>query len=174
MEKGMPVERVKIDKATLPQLHDFAVIIFGLEVPEKATKADILSVIDAAGYTQDTIPLLKKSSEIPVLSDANGDPRPRTFMHKFNGGAERECVAITIPEQDTPGGEEPVPVSVNGQQLWIPRNGRQVIPIEYVEALENAEKFIYAPISADTTMQQMEMGLREPRVVKEYPFSYAA
>ncbi|MCG8447188.1 MAG: hypothetical protein MI753_15910 [Hyphomicrobiales bacterium] len=171
---GLPVEHVAISKANLKQLQDFAGVMMGLDVAEDAKKADIIALIEAAGWPKDTIPTLQKSAEFPAISDSDGIPRPRTFMHKFNGGAERQCVAIVIPEEDKVGGSEPVPVSCNGVQIWIPRNERHAIPLEYVEILENAEMFVYPPITAETTMQQMEMGLREPRVVKQYPFSYAA
>ncbi|UWQ30258.1 hypothetical protein [Leisingera sp. M523] len=170
---GLPVEHVAISKANLKQLQDFAGIMMGLDVSQDAKKADIIALIEAAGWSKDTIPTLKKSSDIPVVSDADGKPRPRSFQHEF-GGKERECVAIMIPEEDKPGGSEPVPVACNGVPLWIPRNKREVIPMEYVEILENAEMFVYPQLSAAATMQQMEMGLREPRVVKQYPFSYVA
>ncbi|MDE4189669.1 hypothetical protein [Phaeobacter gallaeciensis] len=173
MEQGLPVEHVAVSKANLTQLTQFAELMMGLEVPEGAKKDDIKVLIETAGWTKDTIPTLKKSSEIPAVSDSNGKPRPREFMHEF-GGKERKCVAIVIPEQEKPGGAEPVPVSCNGVQLYIPRNEPHAIPVEYVEILENAEKFVYPPIMPDTSMQEMETGLREPRVVKEYPFSYAA
>lgn len=168
---SLPVEHVQLEAATMKQLMDFATIMMGLDVPKSAkTKAEVLTIIEESGWLKDTIPTFQKAAEIPVLCDSDGNPRPRTFMHEFNGGAERECVAINIPDTDKPGGQEPVPAAVNGSQMWIPRNKRVVIPVEYVEALENAEQFIYA----ETKQGMNEEGLREPQIVKAYPFSYVA
>lgn len=169
---SLPVEHVKMSEASMKQLMDFATIMMGLDVPKAAkAKADVIAIIEAAGWVMDTIPTLQKAAEVPDLCDSEGNPRPRTFQHDFNGkGVMRECVAINIPEQDKPGGQEPVPVAVNGSQMWITRNKKVVIPVEYVEVLENAEQFIYP----ETRDGLNEEGLGEPRVVKAYPFSYVA
>lgn len=172
-QTGIPVKRVMIENATEKQLRDFVTIIMGLEIKDGATKDDMTSLLEVAGYNLPDIPTMQRADEAPLFSDATGSPRPRTFKHKF-GGKERDCVAIFINQEDKTGGEEPVPVSVNGVQLWIPRGARHVVPAEYVEVLENAEKFVYAPLSANATLAEMEQGLREPRIIKEIPFSYVA
>ncbi|GAB5434794.1 MAG: hypothetical protein EpisKO_41640 [Epibacterium sp.] len=172
-QTGIPVKRVMIEDANEKQLRDFVTILMGLEVKADATKDEMMNLLEVAGYHLPDIPTMQRADDAPLFSDATGAPRPRTFTHKF-GGKERECVAIFINQEDKPGGEEPVPVSVNGVQLWVPRGERCVIPAEYVEVLENAEKFVYAPLSASATMAEMEQGLREPRIIKEIPFSYVA
>ena len=168
---SFPVEHVALEEASFKQLKEFATIMMGLEVPGAAkSKEDVRAIIETAGWSKDTIPTFQKSSDVPELCDSEGAPRPRTFEHNFNGKRMCECVAINIPETDKPGGQEPVPVSVNGSQMWIPRNERVVIPVEYVELLEHAEEFIYP----ETRDGLNEHGLGEPRVVKVYPFSYVA
>ena len=46
----------------------------------------------------------------------------------------------------------------------------QVVPIEYVEVLANAEKFVYAEY--DPEKDGGRGGLKKPQIVKEYPFNY--
>ena len=160
--KPMEVERVYLGEAKKADLEHHAAVVMGLDISKCKTADDLRGLITAAGWHDNKIPILQKAASIPTISDSNGTGRPSPFKHDFNG-KERDCLKIMIPEEDDAGGSEPVPVSVNGTLMYIPRASQVVVPAEYVEVLENAEQFIYPP---------SDNGLPTPKVVKAYPFSY--
>lgn len=175
MEKTLAVDTIELSRANLAQLQHHAAIVMGIELKGKETKEDLRTLIENSGWPKQSIPILQRSSELPVYCDSDGTPTPRTFKYNFGavdgkGGRVCECVKVLIPTSDAPGGKEPVPVAVNGKLLYIPRDKDVPIPIEYAEALSNAERFVYA----ETEDALNQFGLGVPAVVKTYPFSHPA
>lgn len=164
--KSFATEHVAKSRASKEQLLTFAGLVLQIDVDETMTKEQVLAKIEEAGWQRDTIPTLHRPSSLPQMSDATGSARPRPFDHDFQSkGKARPCIKIRVNTEDKPGGDRPVFVAVNGNGMHIPRGKTEPIPVEYVEALENAEELVYEP--------SVE-GLPEPRIVKSYPFSYVA
>lgn len=80
------------------------------------------------------------------------------------GKAPKIPIMISISEEA--GGDEPVPVSVNGIAMLIPRGQRVEVPEPYVEALRHAIMTRYEQVDVDGH-GHMQM---VPREVPAYPF----
>ena len=74
-------------------------------------------------------------------------------------------IHVNITEEA--GGNEPVPVSVNGKVMLIPRGKDVDVPAEYVEVLQHAISHKYDPLP-DGGMNPV------PREVPLYPFQRVA
>ncbi|WP_422028171.1 hypothetical protein [Roseovarius sp.] len=163
----MKQRTLKIEEAAPAELREFAKTILQLDLDGREGADKLRSKIKEAGYHADTITLFDMASADVKAAQADSKGR-RTFMKKDAAGKDREYVKILIPTQEKAGGEEPVPVGVNGRIMYIPRAEVVEIPVEYAEVLENAEEFIYEPYDGNGLG-----GLKPPRVVKSYPFQYA-
>lgn len=164
----MKQRTIPIDEAEVAELREFARTMLQIEIEGREPKHVLRSKIKAAGYHADKITLFDASS-VEAAEDRR-DARGRRVFKKTDEatGREREYVRILIPQEDKPGGDEPVPAGVNGRIMYIPRGEPQDVPVEYVEALENAVEFVYEPYNGEGLG-----GLKPPREVKSYPFQYA-
>jgi len=145
------------------ELRDFATIVMGLELAPTSNTPTTLSRIRAAGYQLDYIEIQGDAG--PAVQNQPSAAAPATERgEKMVDG--RRFMRISIPENDKAGGDEPVFVSVNGKAMFIPRNKTEWVPEEYVEALKNAQEFVYE--TADDGL-----GLKPPRVIQSYPFQAA-
>lgn len=152
-------ERVSIEEATAAQLRDFATITFGLELKGSENKPTMLGKLETVGYGLD---------DIPVMGDLTPGPAPVSSDGKvptIKNDKGEECYKILIQRDGEAGGDEPVPVGVNGVLMYIPRGEPVLVPVAYVEVLNNAVQFIYEPT---------ENGLKAPRQVTSYPHSLVA
>jgi hypothetical protein len=146
------MQKIAIADASAKQLADYAETVLGIEgVDYRLGKAKIEEKMRATMYDKDYIEVPDEEAPIQRI-----DP---TVIP----GARR-MATIFIHNQDKAGGTEPVPVAVNGRQLFIPRNQEATIPWEYYHALGNAKHFVY---------QQGPNGelIYPPSEVHEYPFS---
>lgn len=141
----MAIKEIPFAEATATQLADFAATNYGLDVRHTMGSAKIIQALQSVGYDKQTITVQVADVPQPVAS-----------------GNKRRMAEINIPEQDKPGGSEPVFVSVNGRGMYIPRDRECTVPYEYYDALRNAVKHVY-----DTD----ENGglITPPREVMEYP-----
>jgi len=151
---NQPIERVLIKDASRDILANFMTITLGIEVPDDAKVTTLRAQIIKAGWTKEDIPVLQIHSSSPKTSNI-GNP-----VLKADG---RYYITIVIPNSEGPGGEDAVPVQVNGSAMKINRGEPSEIPVEFVEALDNAKMDIYTPSNN---------GLQAPRVVHSYPFHY--
>lgn len=134
--------KIKIADATATQLAEYAQTHLGLtEVTFRMGKDRILAQMQATGFSAD---------EIQIGDDApDGGQhvvREALSVMPARAGKSRRMVRITISEVDTPGsseGREPVPVSVNGSLMYVPRGKEVEIPYEYYHALANAKWRMY-------------------------------
>ena len=148
------MKTINITEATAPQLVAFAQNTLNIEgVSTSMAKAAIIAKIKAVGYDSDTI-LVEDSAPKTVTPAGAGDV------------SERKMVKVIIQSSDAPGGQDPVPVSVNGSAMLIPRDVEAEIPFEYYEALRNAVRQHYTPLP--------DGGLSEPKDVPAYAFSKVA
>lgn len=163
----MKQRTIPIEEANLAELREFARTILQIEMHNRETAQQMRAKIKEAGYHADKITIFDATS-----AEATKERRDAGGRHVFKKtdehGREREYCRILIPNQDKPGGEEPVPVGVNGRVMYVPRGEPHDVPVEYVEALENAVEFIYEPYDGNGLG-----GLKPPRTVKSYPFQYA-
>jgi hypothetical protein len=121
--------RISLTSATLAQLVSFATVTQGLDVASRATKADVMALIAASGFT---------GTEIEVSDEEAASTRKPITAADLKG---RKMVCINIPVQEhLAGGEHPVPVGCNGTVAVIQRGVDVEVPIEYVEILRHAKK----------------------------------
>jgi hypothetical protein len=146
------MQKIAIADASAKQLADFAETNLGIEgVDYRLGKAKIEEKMRAVMYDKDFIEI--EDEEAPI---ARIEPPV--------AGNARRMATIMIPNSEKPGGTEPVPVAVNGRQMFIPRQQQVKIPWEYYHALDNAKKFIYETDENGTLKPN-------PSEAHEYPFS---
>ncbi len=144
---------ININEATGPQLVWFAQNALNIEgIRPNMSKAEMIAKIRAVGYDKDTI-------EVEDIQPA----RAKAAEASEDG---RKMVKIRIPASDAPGGQDPVPVSVNGSAMLIPRDVDCDVPESYYEALKNAVRLVYTPLP--------DGGISAPKEVPAYPFSRLA
>lgn len=149
------MKKIPIATATAAQLADFASSHLGLEVNFRMGTAAIRAKMATTGFTKDEIEVDEPEEPAPAQPVAAG-------------AKPREYVTIMIAAQESPGGSEPVPVSVNGKAMWIERSKPSRVPIEYYLALKNAVKYVYDPDPGPRG------GLLPPREVTTYPVTLLA
>lgn len=144
----MAIKEIPFEDATASQLAEFASVNYGLDVRHTMGHAKIVQSLQASGYDKQTIEV-----NVPDIAPAVA-----------SSGEVRRMAKVFIPEQEKPGGSEPVWSSVNGKALFTPRNRECEIPYEHYLALMNAVRHVY-----DTD----ENGglIDPPRNVPEYPVS---
>jgi hypothetical protein len=144
---------LKIPLASAAQLAEYAETVLGLDGVNYRLGSDaLIAKIRITGHDKDFIEVSVPEADIQRIDP----PRP------VSG---RRMATIRIYNQETPGGTEPVPVAVNGKQMFIPRDRDCDIPWEYYHALDNARKYVY-----DTdSIGRLDQATRKE--VHEYPFS---
>lgn len=142
------MKRIPLIEATASQLADFATANLGLDVQFRMGSDRIRAVMATANYTKDYIEV-DEPEPVAAQEASTKDQRPK--------------VTIIISAQEGPGGDQPVPVSVNGRAMWIERAKPSAIPYPYYEALKNAVKVVYDP--------DPNGGMKPPRNVQVYPFT---
>ncbi len=146
------MQKITIAEASAKQLADYAANVLGIDgVDYRLGKDKIEEKMRAVLYDKDFIEVEEEQATIHRIEP------PVT-------GSARRMATIYIHNQDKPGGTEPVPVAVNGRQMFIPRNAEATIPWEYYHALDNAKRLVY---------QQGPNGelMPNPSEAHEYPFS---
>ncbi|TPN11724.1 hypothetical protein [Mesorhizobium sp. B2-1-2] len=146
------MQKIAITEASAKQLADYAETVLGIEgVDYRLGKAKIEEKMRATMYDKDYIEVPDEEAPIQRI-----DP-------PVTPGARR-MATIFIMNTDKAGGTEPVPVAVNGRQMFIPRNQEATVPWEYYHALNNAKSFSY---------RQGPNGelIYPPAEIHEYPFS---
>ena len=119
---------IRLADATASQLAEFATTNLGIEIDHRAGVEKILARMDAVGFDKETIEVPDVApivAQKPLTADEIGSLK---------------TVTIEINEDGTPGGTEPVWLSVNCRAQWVPRGVPSVITLPYLEALKNAVK----------------------------------
>lgn len=144
---------VQIDDASGPQLRQYARDNLGVEfdqfTPVETMRAQVRNAI------------APKTAFLIAAPDAPLPPKPKAKA-EAEGAELPEMVTVIIAATEEPGGDEAVPVGVNGKAMLIPRGEPSKIPYRYYEVLENAKEWVYP--------QLKDGGLGQPRAVYSYPF----
>lgn len=149
----MTMKQIPIADASAQQLSDFGTLVLGIEGLNYRLGRDVL-IARLRGVSYDNAYISLPVEEKDTIQRV--DPP--------NSGHARRMAVIRIHTDDKPGGAEPVPVAVNGKQMFVPRGQDCTIPWEYYHALNNARRYVY---------EQGPNGelLDPPREVHEYSFS---
>ena len=163
---------VKVNKATVQQLLQFA-NQHGIDTTDimggdkRGVRMKLIGVIRESQLTKDDMlsldeePTPVKEKPTPALKltpakSANEARRQISDEHReamktdprnpFPGRYVGDMIKILIQKQDPkfyPGGDQPVPVTVNGSTMLIPRGKVCEVPYEYALVLEHAKSTIY-------------------------------
>lgn len=149
------MKRIKITDATATELAKYGAET--LNLPNMVPTRGLNVILAEIRKVED-----KEFIEIDEVAGAPPETKPGGVPSAENQPDPDSLVKIMIPQQEGPGGNEPVWAAVNGVGLWIPRDQWHDIKFKYVEALENATKRIY-----DTDDEGKIVGHRD---VPQYPF----
>lgn len=156
------MRKVPINEATDAELRSFALDTLGMSIPANAKESTVLAKVQTAWGKPDI--LLPSSGEGDDADVVGTAPVPVT---PEQAGPTPDKVRIIISVTDTPGGDEPVPVGVNGKVMLIERGKPQDVPRPYFEVLSNAIQHKYDPLPGG--------GINPvPRQVPLYPFQQVA
>lgn len=138
------MKRIPLETATLAQLKDFAQQVLGLDVGQMRTKETLRAGI-ATVWMQSDILLVGEEHAAPA---ASGQRSPFGVDGTWPKVKDQKNlpVRVQIAKAQGKGGNEPVPLGVNGSIMWVPRGEPVIIPQCYAEALVNAIAFEYEPL----------------------------
>jgi len=141
----MSLKTIPIAEATATQIAQFAREVVGIPgTAHTLGKEKIVAMIRQAGYEKDEIEIQEK----PTTSEVGSPIKAMQALGGGRGGIldqnskTDKRVKIVIAVQDTPGGADPVDLSVNGVAMRIPRGVECLIPYRYFEVLQNAKQEI--------------------------------
>jgi len=166
--------KIAFADATDSQLYDYVTGTLNLDVPQTASRSVLLAKLAQATTAQEIEVEVtdKRKPGRPARDKADDaededDAAPVVVKSPEQLALERanEKIKIEIPIQPGAGGDEPVPVAVNGKVIFITRGKEVEVARKYVEVLDNAVQYIYPENDAS--------GLGEPRKVPLYPVNKA-
>ena len=146
--------KLPIDMMNATALAKHVIETMGLDVTVKMGVLGIKAKMAQAGFPTDFIEIDDGNEEAPIA-------RVEPLRGRHTPG--RRMVELRIEQQEKPGGNEPVFVSVNGVHMLIPRSKNCWVDYKYYEALQNAVAHI-AEVDQDSNIT----GYRK---VPEYPVS---
>ena len=166
--------KIAFADATDSQLYDYVTGTLNLDVPQTASRSVLLAKLAQATtareieveVTEKRKPGRPARDKADDAEDEDDAPIAKKTPEELALERANEKIKIEIPSQPSAGGDEPVPLSVNGRVFFIPRDKTVEVARKYVEVLENAVQYIYPENDAS--------GLGEPRKVPMYPFSVKA
>jgi hypothetical protein len=146
---------IRLVDATHAELSAFATQDLNLELPDAATRADIIELIKQSGHTA-------KSFELDDMAR-----RPVGMAARAPSGDldDYTHVKLTIAMQDIPGGREPVFVSVNGRGMFIPRGEPVEVARRYYESALRDAVEVHYPETQELTRDRsaLEAPIETPR-----------
>jgi len=165
--------KIAFSDATDNQLYDYVTGVLNLDVPQTASRAVLLSKLAQATTEQEIeVEVVEKRKPGRPARDKADDAEDEDDASVVVKSPEQlaleranEKIKIEIPIQPGAGGDEPVPVSVNGRVIFITRGEVVEVARKYVEVLDNAVQYIYPENDASV--------LGEPRRVPMYPINKA-
>lgn len=142
-------------QATDEQLRNFAVMTCGLQLEPGDSRATLIARIATVAEV-DMIPIEVDDTPIETMGAKMldiGGTKPNPYGLPQISAARLQSkgaayltdphVCLVIAREEKEGGDEPVPVSVNGAAMWIPRGQMVEIPYRYFVALMNAVKEVF-------------------------------
>ena len=153
----MSQKKIPISEATEQQLRDFASTHLQLDIHHNAKLETVRSKVEQA-WDKDEIFV-----DAPEEADMSGQA-PQPVLN-----SQQPCppgfVRIRIHQTEEPGGDEDVPIGVNGKINLVQREKDVTIPHEYYEALTRAIEYRYEMLPDGVNMNPV------PRQIQKYPHS---
>lgn len=142
---------IPLSEATRDQLLHFAEVHLGINLgPNKQNvkPETLMSKIRQAGHEEVVVAVANADADQVAEEMAQVDQRAmqRTESKRAIGGASSKgdpVIKILIPEEDKRGGDRPVPVTVNGTTILLPRARPIDVAYRYYLALENAKQTLF-------------------------------
>lgn len=158
----MSTKSIPIADATEAQLRTFAETYLGISIAYNAKLETIRAKVSEA-WSKPEI-MVQDESAVENQTMAGAPPRPVT---KDQQPPSKDKVRLIIQRTDDAGGDEPVPVGVNGRVMLIPRGEEVDVPVSYFEVLKNAITHRYESLK--------DGGINPiPRKVPLYPYQIIA
>lgn len=160
---------INMRDATVAQLMKFATEALGLSVHPQTGREKIIARIETAGWQPDTaasertITIMAGDATAPAGKEDAADTQAQPELSVKERDAR--IVTINIARTDEAGGDEMVPVGVNGSVMAIPRGQDAPIRWPYFVALLHAVKHLHEPTGKNNEMDP------NPRKVPFYPFT---
>lgn len=154
---------IPIQKASNEQLLQFLLKKLHIDVDAKADRSTLLSLIRQA-HDKDTIEVIETPAglETPVLGAR------RRGRAEYSSGREDPMVTIQIHRSENDTQNYPIPVSVNGTTILVPRGQKVKIPYRYYEALRNACQ-VQTVVDKDNRIIEVNEVPVYPMQVYEFP-----
>lgn len=154
------MKKIALTEATEAQLREFAATTLGIAIPANAKPDTVLAKVKAAWDK----PEIMVADEAPHAALEGAAPPPATAKQ---APPKRDMVRLIIQRTEDAGGDEPVPVGVNGKVMLVPRGEPVEIPRPYFEVLKNCVTYRYESLK--------DGGINpEPRMVPLYPWQLVA
>lgn len=162
------MKTVKIVDATDAQLREFGRDVLQLPMPPNCKRETLEAKISAA-WNKDEIPVSEAPADNSVAPEGQKPEPVSTAQQDGNNEDDpmERKVKIQINASEAPGGDQPVPLSVNGVAILVPRDEVVEIKEKYVQVLEAAVQDKY-DVDEDGNI------IPTPRKVKRYPFQRVA
>lgn len=154
-------KKININDATEKQLRWFAEAYCGLAAFPGNTKIETIRSRVAAAWGKDEIIVQDDEENKPMVGY---NPHPVLDSQQK---PDRKIVRLIIQRTDEAGGDDAVPLGVNGRIMLVPRGKEVDIPAEYFEVLKNAVVHRYESLP-DGGMNPV------PRPIQAYPFQRIA
>lgn len=163
---------VSVQEARPEQLREFLTVVKGVECTGKENSAALKTMLQGVGWMEDFITV----ADTRTLSGMPNDGTPQiqrrpASPERLNENKEViHEVRIQLQTTDKEGGDQPVPVGLNGMVMLVPRGRPVWVREEYVEILKASTELVYPEYDQEKNLLG---GLGEPREVMSYPFAYA-
>lgn len=131
------MKTIKIEDAHVADLEAFARITLGADTSGATTKAKLRALIAAVGYKEPTIEI-DDTLPIPAVMAKAGPAIDVPGEDGEDGLENQGPVDVFIPIEKGPGGDQHIPVTVNGRCMAVPRGERITLPYAYFMALQTA------------------------------------
>lgn len=160
-------QKIPLAEATAEQLLNFGTRFLGLPFDVHTTVKAMRAQIQQAGH--DTVLAIEPAPAAPTR-DMTDKARIMTPEAADIRGTEK--VRIRIFSQKEDGGDQPIPVGVNGSVMLLPRDQDIEIPRPFYEVLKNAVEEKYDPVK-DANGNMVGVAAK-PRLVPSYQFQVLA
>lgn len=132
---------IPFNEATREQLFDYATNVLGLDVGQGTNNSRLIELIRKTNSGAQGIDVEATSEPIVRSAEITGPGR--------KAYSTDPTIEVNVNNQEGRGGDRPVPVSVNGDQILIRRNEWVKIPYRFYLAMMNAVQTTYEPITND-------------------------
>lgn len=163
------MKHIPIVDASEDQLRKFATDVLGLEVHHAQKTSSIIAMIKQVSQ-KDTIAVDDEPTSTGQVGTPPPNPNPEISsaqqpktnkVSTLNSSKGDPVVCMYLERSEGKDGARPVPVSVNGVAMLIPRGEECKVPYRYYLNLMNAVR---------TVFDQDKDGELQPREVLAYPF----